>query len=224
MDWSYDGQKLVVNNGLVIDANTGNTLFSFEGQTPQWFTDNESLLYLADDLTLINKINITTGTSETLFKAEEPLWFFQFAAPINKVLFMGFVSPGRVTFTYLLDLNSGKIEEISRNDFFAEWSKNNSSFLLKTRNYFGEFFPWFYFNVSRFTDTGTLVGSELYSKVVELNNDNFFDDLAFLLIMHNPDTFYPIPVQARDLYVKHVNTRLLTQLSSGELLYNPVWR
>lgn len=35
LDWSYDGQKLVVNNGLVISALDGSTLFSFTGMMPQ---------------------------------------------------------------------------------------------------------------------------------------------------------------------------------------------
>ncbi|MDD2586182.1 MAG: peptidoglycan-binding protein [Syntrophomonadaceae bacterium] len=224
LDWSYDGQKLVVNNGLVISALNGTTLFSFTGMMPQWFTDNKSLLYTNGESSL-RKIDIETGTDELVVDIPDiSIWFFQLAAPINKVIVMGFVDPGRVTFTYLYDLANENLIEISRNDFFAEWSRNYASFLLLQRDYYGEFFPWFYLDVKQYSAEGDLKGRELYAKDVILNNDNFAPaDQAFLPVLSNPATFYPIPVINRDIYAKNLNSQLLTQLTLGTKTYSPVW-
>lgn len=225
LDWSYDDQKMVVGNGLVINALNGKTLFSFNGLFPQWFTDNKSLLYLNEDQNSFKKINIETGAVETILeRPDEFIWFFQFSAPANKLLFLAFVEPGRVTFTYLYDLNSKELQEVSRNDFFAEWSRTNASFLLKTRDYYGEFFPSFYQDVQLFSRKGSFTNREIYAKELDLNTDNFLPgDLAFLTIMQNPFIFYSIPTLSRNLYAKRTSTPLLTQLSSGQLIYNPVW-
>lgn len=225
LDWSYDNQKLVVGNGLVINALNGKTLFRFNGLFPQWFTDNISLLFLNADQNSFKKINTETGVVETVLeRPDDFIWSFQLSTPANKLLFLSFVPPGRVSFTYLYDLNSKELQEVSRNDFFAEWSRSKASFMIKTRDYYGEFFPWFYQDVRLFSQKATLVNRELYAKELDLNTDNFFSaDLAFLTIMQNPFIFYPISTLSRNLYAQQTSTRLLTQLSSGQLLYNPVW-
>ncbi|MGI6435779.1 MAG: peptidoglycan-binding protein [Syntrophomonadaceae bacterium] len=224
LDWSYDSKKLVLNNGLVISALDGTTLFSFSGMMPQWFTDNKNLLY-SDGESSLRKINIETGSDQLLVEVPDVyIWFFQLAAPVNKLLVMGFVDPGRVTFTYLYDLNNKELTEISRNDFFAQWSRTFSNFLLLQRDYFGEFFPWFYLGINNYSDKGVLKGQELYAKDVNLNNGNFApSDQAFLTVLSNPATFYPIPVINRDIYAKKLNSQLLTQLTAENKTYSPVW-
>lgn len=225
LEWSYDNEKLVVGNGLVINALSGKTLFSFNGLFPQWFTDNINLLFLNEDQNSLKKINTETGAIETILeRPDDFIWFFQFSAPTNKLLFLAFVPPGRVSFTYLYDLNTKELQEVSRNDFFAEWSETNTSFLLKTRDYYREFFPWFYHDGRLFSQRADFIDRELYAKELDLNTDNFLPaDLAFLMIMQNPFTFYPISTLSRNLYAKRTGTQLLTQLSSGQLIYNPVW-
>lgn len=224
LDWSYDGEKLALNNGLVISALDGTTLFSFTGMMPQWFTDNKNLLYSNGESSL-RKINIETGRDQLLVELPDVyIWFFQLAAPINKLVVMGFVDPGRVTFTFLYDLTSNKLTEISRNDFFAQWSRTFTTFLLLQRDYFGQFFPWFYLGINHNSDQGILEGQELYAKDVNLNNDNFApSDQAFLTVLSNPATFYPIPVINRDIYAKTLNSQLLTQLTAGNKTYSPIW-
>lgn len=224
LDWSYDGEKLAVNDGLVISALDGTILFSFSGMMPQWFTDNKNLLY-ADGETSLRKIDIKTGTDQLVLNLPDTfIWFFKLASPINKVIVLGFVPPGRVTFTFLYDLTNDTLTEISRNDFFAEWSRTYTSFLLLNRDYYGEFFPWFYLEVNNYSAEEILADRELYAKNVTLNNDNFApDDQAFLLVLGNPATFYPIPVINRDIYGKSSNSQLLTQLTLGNKTYNPVW-
>ena len=224
LDWSYDGSKLVLNNGLVINVFDGSTIFSFTGMMPQWFTDNKNLLY-SDGVSSLRKIDIETGNDQLVLELPDYYaWFFQLAAPINKLIVMGFVDPGRVTFTFLYDLTSKKLTEISRNDFFAQWSRTFSTFLLLQRDYFGEFFPWFYLKINQYSREGVFKGQALYGKDVNLNNGNFASsDQAFLAVLSNPATFYPIPVINRDIYARTLNSQLLTQLTAGNKTYSPVW-
>jgi len=224
LDWSYDGSKLVLDNGLVISAIDGTPIFSFTGMMPQWFTDNKNLLY-SDGVSSLRKINIETGNDQLVLELPDYyVWFFQLAAPINKLIVMGFVDPGRVTFTFLYDLTSKKLTEISRNDFFAQWSRTFSTLLLLQRDYFGEFFPWFYLKINQYSKEGVFEDQALYGKDVNLNNDNFApSDRAFLTVLSNPATFYPIPVINRDIYAKTLNSELLTQLTVGNKTYSPVW-
>ena len=224
LDWSYDSNKLVLNQGLVISALDGSTIYSFSGMMPQWFTDNKSLIYY-DELSTLRKINIETQIDRpVLVLPDYYIWFFQLAAPINKLLVMGFVDPGRVTFTFLYDLTTNQLIEISRNDYFAQWSRTLDHFLLLQRDYFGEFFPWFYLKINRYSREGIFEAEELYSKDVKLNNGNFApSDRAFLTVLSNPGTFYPIPVVNRDIYARTLDSRLLTQLTSGNNSYSPVW-
>jgi hypothetical protein len=92
------------------------------------------------------------------------------------------------------------------------------------RDYFGEFFPWFYLQINRYTSDGVFTEQALYAKEVSLNNDNFApSDRAFLLTLGNPVTFYPIPVIYRDIYAKTLDSRLLTQLTLAKKSYSPVW-
>lgn len=224
LDWSYDGTKLALSSGRVVSALDGAMLFSFTGMMPQWFTDNKSLLYF-DGVSTLRKINIETGNDQPVLELPDyNIWFFTFAAPINKLLVMAFVDPGRVTFTFVYDLTSQELIEISRNDFFGEWSRTLDYFLLLQRDYFGEFFPWFYLKVNRYLREVALIGEEIYGKDVNLNNYNFSPaDQAFLLVLGNPATFYPIPAINRDIYAKTLNSRLLTQLTIEKKSYSPVW-
>lgn len=182
------------------------------------------MLYTKGESSL-RKIDIQTGADELVVDVPDTyIWFFQLAAPINKVIIMGFVDPGRVTFTYLYDLTTESLIEISRNDFFTEWSRTYASFLLMQRDYYGEFFPSFYLDVIQYSAEGVLKGRELYTKEVTLNNNNFAPaDQAFLPVLSNPATFYPIPVINRDIYAKNLNSQLLTQLTLGNKTYSPVW-
>lgn len=222
--WSYDGSKLALDNGRIISTQDGRTLFSFRGMMPQWFTDNQSLLY-SDGVSALRKISTETGNDqEVLALPDYSIWFFALAAEINKVLIMAFADPGRVTFTFLYDLTNQDLIEISRNDFFGQWSRTRDYFLLLQRDYFGEFLPWFYQKVNRYYREVALEGEEIYAKEVSLNNDNFsLADQAFLLVLSNPATFYPIPVVHRDIYAKTIDARLLTQLTIEKNSYSPVW-
>jgi len=191
---------------------------------PQWFTDNKNLLY-SDGVSSLRKINIKTGNDQLVLELPDYyVWFFQLAAPINKLIVTGFVDPGRVTFTFLYDLTGKKLTEISRNDFFGQWSRTFSTFLLLQRDYFGEFFPWFYLKINQYSKEGVFEDQALYAKDVNLNKGNFAPSgQAFLTVLTNPATFYPIPAINRDIYTRTLNSQLLTQLTVGNKTYSPVW-
>jgi hypothetical protein len=72
----------------------------------------QNLLY-SDGESSLRKINIETGSDQLLVEVPDVyIWFFQLAAPVNKLLVMGFVDPGRVTFTYLYNLDNKELTEI----------------------------------------------------------------------------------------------------------------
>ncbi|MEA1961482.1 MAG: peptidoglycan-binding protein [Bacillota bacterium] len=224
LDWSFDSNMLVVGNGIVIDAFDGQTLFTFAGLMPQWYTDNKTLLYAAEESSL-RKVNIETGADElVLIVPDTNIWFFQLAAPVNKVIILGFVPPGRVTFSFWYNLTTDELIEFSSSDYFADWSRNYGTFLLIHRDFYGEFFPWFYEAVNNYDGFANFEGQEIYSKSLELNQDNFSpDDKEFFSVMSNPSRFYPIPVRGRDVYVKLSDSRLLNQITMERQIYSPVW-
>lgn len=223
LDWSFDNQKISVNDGLIINAD-GEEIFSFEGSSPAWLTDNKSLVYLLDNNTF-KQINIETGSiKELLSLTDDFIWFFQLNGEANKILFFTFVPPGRVTISIIFDLISGELIEANRNDYLGTWSRSSKSVLLQERDFYGEFFPWFYQDLKLFDAAGQLIEKEIYAKGLDINQDNFVtDDSQFASVMYNNDTFYPIPQRARDIYIKTVQSRLITQLSLGQMAYSPVY-
>lgn len=224
MDWSYDGQKIVINNAAVINFFDGKEIFTFNGTQPHWLQNDKTLLYFINNSTL-KKINIETGIAqEILTLAEEFIWASHLSRDNRKLLIFAYVPPGRVTITIMYDLLTKELFEISSSDFAAQWSANSEQFLLMARDYYGEFFPWFYYNLKLYSASGDFIGQELYAKNMEITADNFSsDDSHFLAIMNNTSNFYPLPAGSRDIVIKKKNTRLITRVTSNVRAYSPVW-
>ncbi|MEN6463477.1 MAG: peptidoglycan-binding protein [Syntrophomonas sp.] len=225
LDWSDDTQKIVVNDGIVLNPLNGQEIFSFQGgATPQWFNDSNRILYMLNG-TVFKTINITTGKiKEILSLPDETVWFFRINNENNQFIFFAFIPPGRVTATYLYNLSTTQLKEISLNDFAAEWGRISTKFLLLERNYYGEFFPWFYLDYRLFNSEGEFISRQLYTKNVGFDHDTFSpDDTWLALIMHNPDTFYPVKAHSRDIYIKNVSSQLITQVTLGETAVSLVW-
>ena len=228
LDWSFDNQVIVVSNtvtgnSVIIDVNTGIHLFEFYGKTPQWMDIGNKLVYYRDQM--VETLDFESGIIEELLKVEDlSIWYLQYSSTNEKVLFFGFVPPGRVTLTFLYDLQSGSLQEISSNDYFGEWSRTQKVLLLNKREFYGDFLPWFYQNVRSYTADGEFISNEIYAKNIELNIDNFsVDDSHFTLVLSNPNTFYPVAAGFRDIFVKKLNTGLITQITQGENTFSPVW-
>jgi len=224
IDWSYDNEKIVTANGIVIDAINGRELFTFAGNNPRWLNDNQNLIYFNNDNSF-RKLNIETGEEEELFALEDEFtWSYSLNDDNTKLLIICLIPPGRVTVTYVYDLLNNKLSDINENDFFGEWSRTGNLIFLCTRDYFGEFPPHFYKEVTLCNSEGRFITQEFYGKGLDLLTHNFSsEDLYFACILYNPGVFYPVPSVSRDLYIKHTRTRLLTRVTQDQHLLDAVW-
>jgi LysM repeat protein len=225
LEWSDDSQKIVLNDGIVINPLTGQEIFSLEGgAAPQWLNDSNRILYMLNG-TLFKTINITTSKiKELLSLPDETAWFFRLNDDNSQFIFFAFIPPGRVTATYLYNLSTAQLKEIGLNDFAAEWGRSSSKFLLLERNYYGEFFPWFYLDYRLFNSEGEFISRQLYTKNSGFDHDNFSpNDTCLALLIHNPNTFYPVKVHGRDIYIKNISSQLITQVTLGETAVSLVW-
>ena len=223
LDWSPDVTKLVLNEGIVLDGQTGREIFGLDGViSPRWFNDSKTLLYTSKGY--FNTIDITTGQVSNLFsRPDESIWFFRLSPDQAWLLFFAFIPPGRITVTYRCNLSTLAWEEISSNDFAAAWGRNSSQFLLMARDYYGEFFPWFYCNL-RLDDLDSNRSGQVYAKGMELGSNPFaINDKQFALVLFNPSTFYDVKNQARDIFVKDLTSRLITRVTGGEKAFSPNW-
>lgn len=224
LDWSPNGMKLVLNNGIVLDGQTGKEIFRFEGGiSPQWFNDNMTLLYMLEE-TYFNTINTATGNIENLFsRYDESIWFFRMSPDNAWLIFFAFVPPGRVTITYRCNLSTLALEEISSNDFAAAWGRTSSLVLLRARDYYGEFFPWFYQSL-RLYDLGNNVSCQIYAKDPQISSHIFSqNDKYFALTLSNPAVFYSVKTKACDIFVKDSTSRLITRVTQAENTFSPNW-
>lgn len=132
--------------------------------------------------------------------------------------------PGRDSATYLADIHKGILTKIHQNDIEASFSPDGKLLLLLSREYFGSYYPWFNRSLQLFSSRGILRSIELYSRGLDLHPDCFSRDSAyFTFVMHNPNTFYPLPLVQRDVYIKKSASPLIIQLTSGEMASQPVW-
>lgn len=223
LDWSPNDVKLVLNGGTVLDGQTGREVFRFEGGiSPQWYNDNKTLLYMLESS--FKTINTETSRIKNLFsRPDEDIWFFRMSPANDWLIFFAFVPPGRVTVTYRCNLSTLTLDEISMNDFDAAWGRTSSQFLLMMRDYYGEFFPWFYHNVSLYYLEDTMSG-QIYAKGVEFSSKPFSEnDKWFALVLFNPSNFYNVKTRARDIFVKGIDSRLITRVTLGENVSSPNW-
>jgi fumarate reductase subunit C len=223
LDWSPDAKNLVLNKGIVWDGQTGREIFRWDGEnSPQWVNDSKTLLYTSNGY--FNTIDITTGQVTNLFsRPDESIWFFRLSPDKTSLLFFAFIPPGRVTVTYSCNLSTLEWEEISSNDFAAAWGRNSSQFLLMARDYYGEFFPWFYCHL-RLNDLDSNRSGQIYAKGLDFGANPFAkNDKQFALVLFNPSTFYDVKNQARDIFVKDLTSRLITRVTGGAKAFSPNW-
>jgi hypothetical protein len=169
-------------------------------------------------------INTETGEIKNLFsRPEEDVWFFRMSPDNTRLIFFSFIPPGRVTVSYLCNLSTLELREVSMNDFAAAWSRTSSRFLLQMRDYYGEFFPWFYHNLPLYELGNTQTG-QIYAKGVDFGSNPFSEkDKWFALILFNPSIFYNVKNMARDIFVKDTSSRLITRVTLGEKAFSANW-
>jgi peptidoglycan hydrolase-like protein with peptidoglycan-binding domain len=223
VDWSPDGMKLALESGLVVDGQTGQDIFRFEGGiSPQWFDDNKTLLYMKEPH--FKTVDTETGRIETLLShPDNNVWYFRMSADNTWLVFFAFIPPGRVTVSYLYNLSTRVMQEISMNDYAAAWGRSSDQFLLMKRDYYGEFFPWFYHNLVLYQpeDGGS---NQIYAKGLEIGTHPFSpEDKWFALVLHNPSSFYNVKLRARDIFIKDTASSLITRVTLGEKVFSPNW-
>lgn len=224
LDWARDGSKIVVNGGMVLEGQTGKEICRFAGgDAPQWFEDNENILHMLPG-SQFQIINSATGKSKHLFSlAAENIWSFRLSPDNTWLILLGYVSPDRTTVTYRCHLATRERKEISSHDFAAAWSQSSDKFLLLARDYYGEYFPWFYHHLKLY-DLENNTSSQIIAKGLEISQHVFSgDDKWLAVVLYNPVLFYPVITRARDIFIKHSASRLITRVTLGEKAFSPAW-
>lgn len=165
-----------------------------------------------------------TILSELLLEQDDSSLSLRIAPDGNSLLLFSPDPPGRESATYLVDMNQGSLTKIHENDIEASFSPDSKLLLMLSREYFGSYYPWFNRRLQLYSSRGILRQSEIYSRGLEIHPDCFSRDSAFFtLVIHNPNTFYPLPVTQRNVYIKKTAAPLIIQLTSGEMASQPVW-
>lgn len=132
--------------------------------------------------------------------------------------------PGYGKITYLVNWRRREVRKIGENVFDGVFSADGKRILLLSHNWYGAYYPWFSKKIRLFDTKGAFLGDEIESRSAVLNSDCFDSTSSFFaLVMHRPNTFYPLPILARDIYVKQPGSQLLFQITSGENARSPVW-
>ncbi len=132
--------------------------------------------------------------------------------------------PDRESTAYLWNWKNRQVIKIGENDTDGVFSLDSQQLLLISRECFGAYYPWFYNKIQLFSSRGYRLSEEILTRSAEINQDCFnLDNTSFVFIMHNPDTFYPLPNSERNLYIKKLNSSVLLQLTSDEKPFSPVW-
>ena len=110
----------------------------------QWLADSHTILYRQGKYHL-RKVHSETGRDqEVLSLPGEDIVGFHVDAAGHQLVVFSQPPPNRTTLTYYYNLITGELTELGCHDHKAVWSDNGELLLLMARDYYGEFFPWFY--------------------------------------------------------------------------------
>lgn len=225
LSWSTDNHKLLADGQTIIAAANQASSFNFKGKMAQWLGDSQSLVYLQGKHS-IRKINLDTGRDrEILTLLDEDICGMQIDASGRQLIIFAQLAPARVVLSYHLDLVTGKLTEFSRNDYKASWSNQSELLLLLARDFYGEFYPWFFNRIHLYSCQFPLTELEsLTAKSIDIYPGCFSpDDKYYLLALGVPVNFYNLPEQPRSLFIKRIDSPIITQLSSRQNLIDPFW-
>lgn len=222
--WAPRNNKLVIGETLVITPNDPYPRFQMGGRLAQWLPDNETLVYLQGSRQ-IRKVHTGTGSGRDLLTLpDESIHHMQLDPAGRRLLVVAELTPERVFLTYILDLVTGELKEFSRNDHASAWSSDGEFLLLTGKEYYGDYYPWFYQIVRCFFSQNLLLRDQITAKEIIISPHCFSgDNRYYLLLMGVPGNFYALRQPPRDLFVKHAGSRLITQLTCGQDIQDPVW-
>lgn len=225
LSWSPDNSKLMVNGSLVISAANGQPRFKLEGTLGQWLADSQTLVYRQGRYSL-RKVHSETGRDQEVLSLPGEDIIGCSANPNSHQLIVFTQTPaGRTSLTYSYNLLTAELKEFSRNDHTAVWSEDGELLGLVARDYYGEFFPWFYQRLHIYSppsgeqelDYITAKNIKIYPGCFSKNNQ------YYVLTLSVPTAFFPLPEQPSDLFIKRMGSRTITQITLNQKASYPVW-
>lgn len=225
LGWSPDNNKIIINGSLVISSSNAQPRFKLEGTMGQWLVDSLTLVYRQGRYNL-RKVHCETGRDQEILSlpGEDIIGFF--ADPGSRHLVIFSQPPaGRNTLTYIYNLLTGELKEFSRNDHIAVWSEDGNLLGLMAREYYGDFFPWFYQRLHLYSPASLDQELDyLYGKNIKILPGCFSPDHQYyVLALSVPTTFFSLPEQPSDLFIKRIGSRTITQITLNQNVSYPVW-
>lgn len=225
MSWSPDNRKLIINGNLVISASNAQPRFKLEGNQGQWLADSFTLVYRQGRHQL-RKVHSESGRDQELLSlpGEDIISFFLHPGTHQLVIFSQ-VPADRNTLTYSYNLLTGELKEFSRNDHMAVWSEDGNLLVLLAREYYGDFFPWFYQKLHLYSPASLDQELDvLPGKSIKICPGCFSpDNQYYVLTLSIPTAFYAVPEQPGDLFIKRIGARTITQITINQNVSYPVW-
>jgi peptidoglycan hydrolase-like protein with peptidoglycan-binding domain len=224
LSWSPDSRRLIIDGNLVISAAGAQPQFSLEEAEGQWLADSQTLIYIQGKYSL-RKVHSATGRDqEVLSLPGEDIIAFYVNAAHHQLVFFTQPPQYRNTLTYFYNLITGELKEFSHNDYAAVWS-DNGMLLLLARDYYGEFYPWFCQELCLYEPAASLQKLEsVRAKSIKTFPGGVSPDHQFYLFcLSVPSTFFSIPEQAGDLFVKRIGSQTVTQITLNQAISDPVW-
>ena len=149
---------------------------------------------------------------------------FRFSPDGKCLLLFAAVPPARTTAACWYNIETEQLRQISAKACDGLFSTDGSKFLLIEREEYGACYPWFYLRINLFSSRGCCLSQEIMSRSAEIRPYCFNrDNTAFVLRIHSPNTFYPMPEHQSNLYIKLLNSPLVFQLTRDEKPFSPLW-
>lgn len=220
--WSKDHRKLILNGSIVVPVNDTRIIQKLPGSLADWLPDSDTIICTHSHR--LYKINTVSASSrELLSLPDESIYYFKLDKAGRQMVLFSNLRAGRTRLTYRLDMLTGSLSELSRNDHACAWSADGD-LLLAGRCYYGEFHPWFYEEIRLGRDKSPGTESIFTAKRIELPADCFSaDSRSFILLLGIPTYYYSLTEQPSDLFIKPINSPLITQVTANELISEPHW-
>lgn len=199
------------------------TIFPIKSCSINWLEKDAKIIYANNSYLRVYDIN--TQVDKEIFSAKFcSIGELKYNPEKKKALLIMSNKPGTSNITGLLDLTTKELQEISKDNQFADWSLSGSYYVLADKKFYGSYFPWFYLEVNRYNADGELTAKELYGKGMDITEHSLSPDDRFMVFtVKTPNSYFPIRICSKDIFVKHLNTNLIARLTHGENVYNPIW-
>jgi len=225
LNWSPDSHKIIINGSLVISSANAQPRFKLEGSMGQWLADSLTLVYRQGRYNL-RKVHCETGHDQKVLSLPgEDITGFAAHPGSHQLVIFSQLPADRNTLTYSYNLLTGELKEFSRNDHSAVWSEDGNLLALIAREYYGDFFPWFYQRLHLYSPASLDQELDfLHGKSLKIYPGCFSPDHQYyVLALSIPTAFFSLPEQPSDLFIKRIGSRTITQITLNQKVSYPVW-